>query len=320
MKSNLHYRSYRTGEEVHILELFQKSFGRKLGDQSWNWRFRDNPAGPGVIELCFDGDILVGHYAVTPIESRISGQDHFSGLSGTTMTHPDYRGGGLFPVLAQNTYARMVERGMAMVWGFPNAMSHRGFVKDLGWKDIYEIPCFRSHIPSVNPPYLPSGKGTVTEIVDFDERFDLLWDKVKDRYAVMTKRNRQYLHWRYVQNPSEKYRIITCIDHNYLLGYVVFKIYKDEIQVVDMLTTSDEDVGITLITWIIEVATKEEAVSISLWLNPVHPLHHELERLGFRNGEPVTYFGGLILNPALSENKIYDYRKWYLTMGDSDVF
>ena len=320
MGSNLHYRSYCTGDEVRILELFQRSFARKLGDQIWNWRFRDNPTGPGVIELCWDGDVLAGHYAVTSFETRINGQDYHSGLSGTTMTHPDYRGRGLFPILAKNTYARMVKKSMAMVWGFPNTLSHRGFVKDLGWKDIYEIPYFRLHVPSFNLPHLPVGKGSITQIHDFNERFDLLWDAVKDRYAIMTKRNRRYLQWRYLQNPSEKYRIIALIDCNRLLGYAVYKRYKDEVQVVDMLTISDENIGIKLIIWIVQAAKQEELKSVSLWLNPAHPLHHELERLGFNNSEPITYFGGFLLNPEFFEDEICDYQNWYLTMGDSDVF
>lgn len=61
-------------------------------------------------------------------------KDYHTGLSGTTMTHPEYRGKGLFPVLARSTYARMKAANMAMVWGFPNAMSHRGFVRNLNWE------------------------------------------------------------------------------------------------------------------------------------------------------------------------------------------
>ena len=321
MSDNLQIRSYKSGDEQHILDLFRLSYeNRELPLNFWNWRFRDNPAGTGLIELCWDGDVLVGHYAVTKCEFRINGQDYLSGLSGTTMTHPNYRGRGLFPVLAQTTYARMGEMGMAMLWGFPNAMSHRGFVKDLGWKDIYEIPCFRLNIRSSNPPHLPSGKGTVMEINDFDERFDLLWDAVKDRYAIISKRNRQYLQWRYLHNPSDKYRIIALIDRNHLSGYAVFKRYNDELQVVDMLTLSDEDIGIKLIGWIAQAAKQEKAKSVSLWLNTVHPLHRELEKFGFNKGEPITYFGGLIINPGICGAEIYNYRNWYLTMGDSDVY
>lgn len=45
-----------------------------------------------------------------------------------------------------------------------------------------------------------------------------------------------------------------------------------------------------------------------------------LERIGFHNGEPITYFGALALQAYLNQTELYDFRQWYLTMGDSDVF
>jgi hypothetical protein len=113
---------------------------------------------------------------------------------------------------------------------------------------------------------------------------------------------------------------LAYIDNGNILGYAVFKKYVDEFQIVDILTVKDVDVGLQIISMITEIAKHEEVLAISLWLNVTHPLHHALERLGFRNGTPITYLGGLILSPELLEDKINDYRNWYLTMGDSDVF
>jgi len=48
-------------------------------------------------------------------------------------------------------------------------------------------------------------------------------------------------------------------------------------------------------------------------------LHHALEKIGFKPEGPVTYLGGLVLNPAIDKS-FYDFRGWYFTMSDSDVF
>ncbi len=99
----------------------------------WEWRFRDNPAGHGIIELCWAGDALVAHYAVTNLTMSIHGQSLNVGLSGTTMTHPAYRGMSLFQMLARSTYNRMLKINMP-VWGFPNSMIHRTVSVNLtGW-------------------------------------------------------------------------------------------------------------------------------------------------------------------------------------------
>jgi predicted N-acetyltransferase YhbS len=317
MSTRLEMRPYRPGDQAQILELFRQSYGRDLREDLWAWRFRDGPAAPGIICLCWDGDLLAAHYAVTPIALRIGGQDWVAALSGTTMTHPDYRGQRLFPKLAQITYDQMAQSGMAMVWGFPNLFSHRGLIRDLGWVDIYEVPTFR--LPLTPGLALPA-PSQIVELERFDDRFDRLWERVKDDYPITAKRDQAHLQWRYVRSPGGAYRILACVDAGTVLGYAVLKRFYTELQVVDILTVGEPDVGIELISRAAQIALQNSALALSLWLNVTHPLHHALERLGFRNGEPVTYFGGLALQPDLPAAGLYDFRNWYLTMGDSDVF
>jgi GNAT superfamily N-acetyltransferase len=316
--SELEIRPYQSGDRKHILSLFRQSYGRGLDECLWAWRFRNGPAGAGVIYLCWDRNILAAHYAVTPVVMRINDQNWPTGLSGTTMTHPDYRGRGLFPRLARRTYTYMAESGMGLVWGFPNTLSHRGFVRNLSWVDIYEVPTFR--LPLQEPPSLSTPGDAVLELKGFDARFDRLWNQVKDDYPIIARRDQQYLQWRYAENPAEHYRILAHVEDETLLGYAVFKRYQNELQIVDVLTVQDTDVGLALVSRAAQIALEEPAASVSLWLNVTHPLHHALEKRGFRNGEPVTYFGGLALQPDLPAVDLYDFRNWYLTMGDSDVF
>lgn len=48
-------------------------------------------------------------------------------------------------------------------------------------------------------------------------------------------------------------------------------------------------------------------------------MHHALEKMGFQPEGAVTYLGGLALQPEFGDT-LYDFRNWYFTMGDSDVF
>ena len=234
------------------------------------------------------------------------------------MTHPDYRGLGLFVTLAEKTYNAMAEAGSALVWGFPNANSHRGFVRDLQWVDVYEIPFFRKPLANSSPLSAPTG--AIVELKRVDDRFDGLWDRVKQDYNVIVKRDRRYLQWRYMDNPSERYRLLAYLDGENVSGYAVFKHYKDEFQIVDMLTGQDAEIGMQLISQTAQIAAGESADTLSMWLSVTHPLHRELERYGFANSEPITYFGMRALTPGIPEAHIYNYRNWYVTMGDSDVF
>jgi GNAT superfamily N-acetyltransferase len=318
VESEFDIRSYEPGDEIHILELFRQSFGRDLAQARWNWKYKDNPAGPGLIDLAWHGDVLVAHHAVTPVGLRVHGTQWTTGLGVGVMTHPHHRQRGLFHKLLRRTQARMAELGMPMVWVFPNPFSHRLAVRDLGLVDIHEVPTLRMPLHSGSSLSLPPAH--IAELQDFDDRFDQLWQRVRDDYPIIARRDREHLQWRYVRNPSQRYRILAYVNGDDLMGYAVCKRHQEEMQVIDILTVQDVEVGTQLILRAAQIAREGSASALSLWLNVSHPLHRMLEKLGFCNGEPVTYFAGRVLRPELREAEVYDYRKWYLTMGDSDVF
>ena len=309
---------YKAGDEGAIRSLFRTTYGRDMDDDWWQWRFKDNASGESIIQLAWDGHILASHYAITQAMLSVDGVDVRSGLDVTTMTHPDYRGRGLFRALARAAFERSAELGIATVWGFPNRNSHRGYVQDLSWLDIWEIPTFRWRLPESLA--LPTPSCAMAEVDSFDERFDALWEDVKLSHYVMVRRDHRYLTWRYIANPMEQYRILISQDRSSLLGYAVFKRYNNELQVVDLLTKDDVEIGRELVLEVARIARQESLDAVSLWLNVTNPLHRLLERLGFENDSPITYFAGLILRPDVLDERVYDYRNWHLTMGDSDVY
>lgn len=315
---NLLYRPYDIGDENAISELFEKAFGRPLSTRYWFWRFRDNPAGKGIVELAWDGDTLAGHYAVTTVRMHIGGKQYLAGLSGTTMTHPNYRGMGLFPKLANRCYQRMAEAELLLAWGFPNIMSHRGFVADLNWVDIHELPTFRFTIN--DKTRLPAQDSHVISLDNFDVRFDRLWDRVKEQYPVIVCRDVQHLTWRYLKNPQDTYFILAHSTGDEIDGYAIYKRYEDELQIVDILTEPDPQIGLSLVAKIVEQAQIETKSSISLWLNFTHPLHRALEKFGFVNDRPVTYFGARVLKRLNTDTDVFCFNNWHITMGDSDVY
>jgi GNAT superfamily N-acetyltransferase len=309
-------RPWQPGDEAAILALFRDSYGKDLSEATWTWRFATAAAGPGVIVLAWDGPRLAAHYAVTAVQLSVDGADVACGLSGTTMTHPDYRGVGLFPRLAEATYAAMHARGMQLVWGFPNDLSHRGFVEDLGWKDIYEIPTLRATLPLRRAV---DGDAAVREETHLDGDFDALWQVARRRYRMVGRRDARALRWRYIDNPGDRYRLLALRDASGLGGYAVIKRYQQELHVIDLLARDDASEA-RLARTAIAVAQSEGAASVSLWLAPHRPLHGELERLGFRNDKPVTYFGARAFDPTVDRTIVEDYRSWHVMMGDSDVY
>lgn len=105
-----------------------------LSREFLDWSYCANPDGPACGFNAFDGTKLAAHYATQPLTAEIDGQPQRGLLSLHTATHPAFRGRGLFPQLAEQTYAAAAEAGFHFVVGVSNAASTRGFVDRLGFQ------------------------------------------------------------------------------------------------------------------------------------------------------------------------------------------
>ncbi len=318
LKKALDFRPYRPGEEDAILTLFKQVFGKPMSLKYWRWRFLENPVGCPMIYLAWDGDKLAAHYAVSPVILVVGQIEYISALSVTTMTHQSYRGERLFPHLATRLYSLLSQNDFLMIYGFPNDFSHRGFINNLGWKDIYEIPlfCFNININSS----LPEVHSRMIELTEFDQEFDSLWKKVRADYNILVKRDRNYLNWRFKCNPIHHYKVFSCIEDSELIGYAIFKEYQNSIDLIDILTIKGSSAGRDLVVKLIQFCISNNLCKINTWLPPWHPLHQEFERLGFCNESSGTYFAGRNLNDTLVKLDLTDARNWYYSMSDSDVY
>lgn len=317
--SNVAFRTYEQGDEASICELFEYTYRRPMPFDFWHWRFRANPLGEAISILAWYNDTLVGHYCVSRVDLSVHGQILHSGLGGSLMVHPDYRGGGLFALLNEEIHAHMCQENLSLIWSFPNNNSHRLFVQKIGRANIYEIPFFSLIV--TNAQHLPPLSPEVCELQQFSDDFLSLWNRVHKNYPIIARRDATFLRWRYTDNPLEKYGILAYYDNEQLLGYLVYKHYRTAIQIVDLLTIEDDQIGLHLIAHLVELARRKQIIEINLWLNVHRSLHHALERVGFSNRSPVTYFTARLLTPlSKSEGFFYTYRNWYVTMGDSDNF
>lgn len=60
---------------------------------------------------------------------------------------------------------------------------------------------------------------------NFDQRFDVLWNQVKDAYPAITRRDMATLNWRYRQHPDTTYTVLTVAEEGTMLGYLVYSCF-----------------------------------------------------------------------------------------------
>lgn len=319
-------REYMSGDEEEILNLFHLAFKKPLSKAFWEWRFKYNPflKNP-MINLMWDGNTMAGHYAVSASQIMYKGQSFLSSLSGTTMTHPNYEGKGIFTKLALSLYDRIAQDyGIVSVLGFPNQFSHYGLVKKIGWTDVEIVPVFRIQADLLTSSCNSAEINTIQEFNESHATF--IQNCIADLgFEVYTDRSAKYLNWRYLQCPINKYHCIEYKQYGEIKGIIIGKEYeidgRHEIDVVDFFCNEDLNT-LSLLFSSIKVFIEENhrviPQYVNTWLSLRDRRHLEMERLGFRIAPPLTYLCAKPFSIGIDDIKMAN--KWYIAMGDSDVY
>ncbi len=294
--------------------LFLATFGRPIESGYLDWRYFEN----GQKHLLFNLEMAdrdpVASYSVFPVDLVCDGSTCRTVMSMTTMTHPSWRGKGLFQKLAAELYAQAAALQFSAVWGFPNANSHPLFNGKLGWTDIYEIPTMTLDLTEINASRFPSGAE-----VETDDDFCLHYPDLPRDGLIRVHRSRSYLAWRYARNPTNAYRNYVLSREGRVSSYVIAKTFGDGIDLVDIQPSTPEEARV-LLSHIVKLSREHGLRHIYCWAPTHHSVHGVLERLGFENCAPVTYFGGRELITSGAPTGWLEHRNWYFQMGDSDVY
>ncbi len=315
-------RNYQSGDETKILELFQIVFKKTLSDEFWKWRFADNPEHKFMIKLMWDGDVLAGHYAVSPVKMIVSGEEVLTALSMTTMTHPNYGGKGIFGELAESLYQEEYQKNnLVAIWGFPNSNSHYGFIKNLKWKNLEQIPTL-----SILTNQIKETSVERVEVVnDFTLNHENAFMQCTSDFEVKVNKTQEYLRWRFTSNPIFNYTIFSTKTNNAFDWFAVTKVFpsfvqKDayEVDIVELCFQADAALLSELLFAITQHYAAYNIIRINCWI-PFNDTKHILfEKMGFSPIAPITYSGIRLMNETY--HNMIDSNSWYYSMGDSDVF
>jgi GNAT superfamily N-acetyltransferase len=215
-----------TDDADALRELFTIVFGVERSREQHAWKFDANPAGRPVLAVAEDDGRLVGQYALWPQRLRLGSEVVEAAQSLDTMTHPDYRGQGMFTALAKEAMGYAQERGFEVLFGFPNSASYPGFVTKLDWDHVVDVPNWTRVLRPSRHSRVPSWAGAVVDSgarllpkgasaagtgqVDPDP--DLLAGLAAGTIGkgmVGVDRSADYLAWRYDSASERNYRWLT---------------------------------------------------------------------------------------------------------------
>lgn len=310
----------KSTEIEKLRQLYIEVYGEKIGTSSlittfqngditpWKWKFASKNRIPAEMAFAYDNTRLIGHTSILPHKAKIYDDITHVGQGLDSMVSPDYQKRGLFSAMSRFLFQELSD-DIKFLYAFPNQNNITPRIK-LGWTPLFEIPW--------NEKRTSEGKlsENVRPITSFNEDFDILWKKVSKDMKFSLVKDSEYLNWRFNQNPLEKYQTLVATGNKGINGYLVWKNYSEQGQVIDTLAI-DVKTQRELLSHLEAVLHQRGINSMALFVPQKGILHKSVMHDGFEPKKRDTFFTILPKNP-MNINKIKQHI--YVQMSDNDIF
>lgn len=359
---------YTPGDEEQILALNRLEYGPTnvmVNPEDFHWRYAENPAGQTQVTVVRDEAVgrIVGFTWTIPLRMRLFRKDYLGVLTANLLIHPDYRNTMAYVKLISHRARMLRAEQVPFRYNFPveslfaRAGSAEGMSSFLIPLLIYPLDMqalVRTRVSArwaqvllgagghlVAPLFFRrQGKGAeeasdhlqLVWIEKFDARFDDLWQRVQDKYAMMAVRNAAYLSWRFAPVSRRTYRTVVALDGDTLVGYAVVRC-TDEIRgipiglIMDLLLEPGprgERAGSLLLEEVGRYFKKEDVAMAGGLMLPHTDEYQVLLRAGYRPTPPrlTPRLFRVAFNCYDAELPPTDQIKpedWFLTIADYEA-
>lgn len=306
---------------------------------------------------------IVGTFAVIPVKIKFWNNNITSSQAIDLAVHPDYKRLKIFKTLAKKLYAYAGKNAMHITFALPPVETDRrrttaykgaaylGHMK-MGWKHVSFLSSMIKVLNIENVLYGYSEKGflrkksrflkqlylkifcktpppldihglKVTKISSFDNRVNNFWQNISGEFELGVVRDREFLNWRYVSNPSEEYTIYIAESMSEIVGYLISKCRtRGNLivgEIVDILVLRNQrDIIHNLILKSIEHFENKNVDIVYCTMLRKKMYFNTLKKIGFI---PRISKAALIVRTnsnKLSATDVSNHKNWYFTMGDTD--
>lgn len=253
-------RSYRPGDEEAIINVLEEVFGRWPGFDldgqqldHWRWRYLSEFSNARHVCVVEVANRIVGCLHSSKVEMKISDGIYPGTLAGDIAVLEPFRSQGLTARFAEKalrsreeagekfTYfetrnERVIRQYRRIAHTLPIQSRHLIRVgriskhllrKSQSWPRIkgplYKLARSIQHLALGSHRSRIDSKVRVSQIGNFDGRFDGFWEQISHHYGLIVKRDRKFLAWRYGDSRCGNFRILCAEDGDELLGYAVLR-------------------------------------------------------------------------------------------------
>ncbi|MFI5328539.1 MAG: hypothetical protein ACHQ7H_20050 [Candidatus Rokuibacteriota bacterium] len=170
-----------------------------------------------------------------------------------------------------------VEHKLSAIAGFRRAARAIGRVLD-------GVRALRRGLPTTS-----RGLALAVHTGPFGEEFSRLADAESPSYGMCVMRSAAYLNWRYRENPTAAFEVVTARQRERLVGYAVFTRDGTGATLVDLFGTQDRRILRALVWAVSGVVRQQGGASLNVSLLDSHPWVGLFRRWGFARREASPF-------------------------------
>ena len=272
-----------------IIKTLKASLGETSSEKTeavWRYKHVDNPFGRSLVLVAEEKNEIIGVRAFMRWNWQVSSKIFSAYRAVDTATHPQHQGKGIFKRLTLKALEVGSEKGDHFVFNTPNSQSKPGYLK-MGWNEVSKL---RSSIIPVNPWY---------------------WNK--KLILLFTPKSKQYLEWRYMENPMQPY-LVESNTRFFISGYV--KEHKNfrEFRIAELITPnkgSEKEIRTVILGWAKKYGVQFISVNF--------PLGKKIFNLEIKGDfGPVLTFRPI--DGKLAMKDFLNLKNWAYSLGDLELF
>lgn len=313
---------YESGDALSINEMFTKHTPYLRDDAYWVWINRI--VGQSISVVAEWDDRIIGHYAVVPRDLIVKNKIIKAALGIHAFIDPDFRNEVSIFEISSYLYNVVRNRGIQIIYGFPNVNYRQIQMKIERWKEISLFKSYELCSKKVSDDITVSIRFEEFKGVDYKHLFKLseIITSSSAMNEVRLNTNTNYWINRYMLNPQEPYQLFALSRCGVPIGYMVTKRYENnEIRyshIVDYVLCDNLYLDDVVSSYL--YLEKNKCDYFSFWKGD-YLFKQSIEKHGFLKTGFETFLGVKILDRSMPEiDFLLNFDNWRLVMGDSDAF
>jgi hypothetical protein len=312
------FRPYAPGDEAAINRGFNEVFGLQRPLQEWEWKFAALPEGRWILVAVDPRGEVVAHYGAVPVRFQVDGEVLRAGqpVDVFCLRRPDLVHAMVFVRLVREFYRVFggPER-LALLFGFPSERPLRLGKAKMSYGDPAPVPVWRRGTVGRRSWWT---RHAVKPGLDAAAA-DRLWQRSAARYPVATVRDGTWLQRRYTGRPGVEYAHLSAWKRGEVHAWAVLRLLDGVARWVDLVWDGEDPRALAALDDAAgRLARRWGAAEIEMWLaNDAAAEVVFSARDWASTPHPQVKLTALSFQPGVDGNDVV--RRYYLTMGDSDL-